>query len=326
MAADHTAAADAWVARPVAVLAGLVLLGTGAYGAGFWLTHDEGPTAAQVEAGAARIRAEHRPGDLILLQPFYATRAREYLGDLHPLAVRDPLAEDFDRHPRVWVLGLFGAGEALRADFRAAHFDLVRSDTPAPGVTVDLYENQDRAEVVYDFRARLKDARVYHENGATRTECAKWLDTNQQGGKGYGRWSCPQNSEWFYVAPEWHRMGDHLRLCLWAHPPSQGRLVVQYPNVPLTGQLFGHAGHTLNGSVNARAPIDLDVAIGDAPPQRFTFALEETWRPFSMPTATATTSTVTFAVSTSDAGVNHFCFVADTRRRAPSPADPGGTP
>lgn len=302
----------------LAALALVVLVLTGVQGIWFWLTVDEGPSPAAVEAASQVIRDGYQTGDLILLVPAYATRAREHLGDLHPLAVLDPLAEDFEAHPRVWVLGLFGQAEALRASFATAGLTLAATDTSAPGITVDRYDTGGRDEVTYDFMAHLKDARVWHEKGSTRTACSQWQDVNGQGGR-LGRWACPYDRDWFYVAPEWHRMGDHLRLCLWAHPPNEGRLVIQFPDVPLTGRLVGRAGHTLNGSVNARAAVDLDVAVEPEPAQRFSFELEDTWRPYMLATATATTSTVTFAVSSVDAGVNHFCFTAELRRTREAP-------
>lgn len=304
--------------RPLAALALIGLLGTGLYGTGFWLTHDAGPSAAEVGLAANALRAEHQAGDLIVLAPAYATRAREHLGDLHPVAPRDPLAEDLDRHPRVWVFGLFEAAEALRPGFEASGFALEKTLAPAPGITVDLWTQPAAARVLTDFVASLPKAKVWHDKGTERVPCDAWVAKNGQGGT-LGRWACPYDKDWFYVAPEWHRMGDQLRLCLWAHPPNDGRLVIQFPQVELTGRLHGHAGHTLNASRRARAPIDFDVAIGDAPAQRFVFELADTWRPFSMATATATTSTVTFAVSSSDAGVNHFCFAADLRTAGDSP-------
>lgn len=298
-------------------LAGLALVGllaTGAYGTWFWSTHDSGPDPAAISTAASRLRAAHRPGDLVILAPHYATRAREFLGDLDPVAPRDPLTEDLEVHPRVWVLGLFAQAEALRPAFEQAGLQLERSEV-ADGVTVDLWSNPKVARIEYDFLEHLKSAKVWHEKGAERTACDKWQHLNGQGGR-FGRWSCPYDNDWFYVAPEWHRMGDHLRLCFWAHPPNDGRLVVAFAQVPLTGRLVGRAGHTLNGSKRARASVELDVAVASEPAQRFSFALEETWRPWALSTMTATTATVTFGISSTDAGVNHFCFTADTRTEA----------
>jgi hypothetical protein len=296
----------------IAALSALCVLATGLYGAAFWIGRDRGPPREAIASAAKIVRGEHRPGDLIFLVPFYATMAREYLGDLHPLAVRDPLAEDFEVHPRAWVFGLFGEAEKLRPAFERAGFALSKSDTSIPGVVVDLWDTRARYEVRYAFLDHLRSAKVHHERDTNKTACAAWSDLNGQGGP-FGRWSCPQDSEWFYVAPEWHRMGDHLRFCFWAHPPNQGRLVITFADVPLTGHLYGRAGHTLNSSRNARAPVHLDVQIGELHPQRFTFELEDTDRPFVLQTPQTGTATVSFAVSTPDAGTNHFCFSADMR-------------
>src|SRR5256885_5393801 len=127
----------------------------------------------------------------------------------------------------------------------------------------------------------LKSAKVWHEKDGTRTPCANWNELNGQNGH-YGRWACPYDQDWFYVAPEWHRMGEEMRLCLWAHPPNQGRLTIAYPNVPIEGHLYGRAGHTLNSSAFARAPVNLDVQVGEVVSQRFTIELKETWKPFML--------------------------------------------
>lgn len=300
------------VATPLAALAGLALLGSGLYGTGFWLTHDSGPSNHEIEVAAQQLRQAHKPGDLVILQPAYATQAREFLGDLDPVAVWDPLAEDLSVHPRVWVFGLFGKAEQLRARFEASGLKRVESLTDIPGITMDLWAVNSTQSVAYDFVAQLKNAKVWHEKGTERIACETWRTKNGQGGK-MGRWACPNDTEWFYVAPEWHRMGEHLRLCLWAHPPNDGRIMIQFPQVPLTGRLYGHAGHTLNASLNAHAPIDFDVKIGAGPGQRFVIELSDTWRPFALRTATATVADVTFGVSASNAGVNHFCFSAGMR-------------
>jgi hypothetical protein len=312
-------AAVAGSPRALPWLALLLAVATGVYGAFFWLTVDPGPPPEAFAPAARVLRAGHREGDLILLVPFYATRAREHLGDLEPLAVRDPLAEDFERHPRVWVFGLFGEAERLRPGFAALGLTLLESAAPSPGITVDLYQTPAPRAVVFDFVRELRRAKVWHEKDGQRVPCSEWQPLDGQGGPS-GRWACPYDREWFYVAPEYHRMGDHLRFCLWAHPPGQGRLVISYPGVPLGPTLVGRAGHTLNSSVHAREAVSLDVAVAEAPPQRFRFALTEHYRPFRLDlseVATATrTATVTFAVSTPDAGANHFCFSADLRAAA----------
>jgi hypothetical protein len=299
--------------RVVGIVSLIAVVASGAYGSIFWIARDRGPPEHAFAPAAKIIRDDHRRDDLIFLVPFYATRAREHLGDLLPLAVRDPLAEDFAVHPRAWVFGLFGEGVELRPRMLAAGMKLEKSIEPSPGITIDLYATGATQQTKYRFLEHLRDARVHHEKQGSNTPCSAWSENNGQNAPLGGRWSCPYDADWFYVAPEWHRMDAVPRLCFWAHPPNEGRLVIIFPNVPMTGHLYGRAGHTFNGTLHARAPIHLDVQVGDDIPQRFTFELQENFRPYMLPTPETGTATVTFGVSTPDAGTNHFCFDAEMR-------------
>lgn len=299
--------------RAVGIVSLIALLATSAYGAVFWIARDRGPPVEAFEPAAKIIRDDYRADDLILVVPFYAARAREYLGDLNMVAVRDPLSEDFAVHPRAWVFGLFGEGVALRERMIAAGMKLEKSIDSGSGITVDLYATGAKLKTRYRFLEHLREARVYHEKEGSSTPCTAWSENNGQNSPMGGRWSCPYDTDWFYVAPEVHRMDGVPRVCFWAHPPGQGRLMISFPNVPMTGHLYGRAGHTFNGTLYARAPIHLDVQVGEGLPQRFTFELSENFRPYMLPVAETGTATVTFGVSTPDAGTNHFCFDAEMR-------------
>lgn len=318
----------AGTARARGLVLAALTIALGAYGAGFWLLRDVGPPPEAFPPAAQIIRDGFRPGELIVLVPYYATRAREQLGDLLPVAPLDPLREDLRAVPRVWLFGLFGEAQRLGPELTRAGLVLERAWDPSPGVRVEVWRVDRSWQRTYDFRDSIAKARVVHEHGdGTREPCAAWSDNNGQGGPG-GRWTCPHDGEWFYVSPEWHRMGDQPRWCLWAHPPSDGRLLVQFPGVPLSGHLVGRAGHTLNSSKYAHERVDLDVIIGDDRPQRFPIGLDETWRPFMVATPTTGTATITFAVSSPNAGANHFCFTAEMRAAPweeagkPASADP----
>lgn len=302
----------------------LAAVSTGAFGTGFWLLRDRGPSADEVEAGARRLRELTRPGDLVLILPFYATRAREWLGDLDPVAPKNPLAEDFDTHARVAVFSLFGAVESLDPELERMGLARARRESPKKGITLDVYTVSSTRTVTYSFRDHLAQARVTYEQPDGKLEaCDRYGDEHGRGGV-MGRWSCRRDAEWFYVGREWHRMGDHPRLCLWAHPPNAGRLRIEFPGVPLATRLAGRAGHTLNSSLHARQRVDLEVEIMRSAPhgqgspiretQQLSFALRETWRPFSILTPFTGTATVTFSVSSPDAGANHFCFDASIQR------------
>lgn len=296
----------------IARLTLLGALGLALHGAGFWLLRDRGPAAADVAAASAALRAEHRAGDAIFLVPAYATRAREYLGDLRPLAVRRPGLEDLELRSRAWVVASFGAEEDARPELEQAGLRY-RKQQRFGGVTIELFERAGAAAATrWSALESIRAAQVAHVHDDGRVEaCSRWA-SNARGGE-VGHWACPHDADWLYVGPEWHRMGERPRRCLWAHPPKEGRVEVRFEDVPLSGVLTGWAGHTLNASRRAKAPVDLFVQVGEGRGQTFRFELEDTWRPFRMATATATVGTVRFGISSPDNGANHFCFVAETR-------------
>ncbi|MBI4819973.1 MAG: hypothetical protein HY791_27105 [Deltaproteobacteria bacterium] len=302
--------------RALGILTVLGTIAAGSYGTAFWLLRDRGPSAEAIEAAARELRTAYEPGDLILIQPFYATRAREWLGDLDPVAPQNPLLEDFETHRRVHVFGLFGSAEALAEPFLRMGLSRVKVESPTKGITIATYSVSATTSIEYSFRDELKRARVTYEQTDGKLEpCDRYTDEFGRGGA-MGRWSCRRDAEWFYVGKEWHRMGDHPRLCLWAHPPNSGRLRIEFGDVPLTGILAGRAGHTLNSSLHARERVDLEIEISGVGRQVYSFGLSEHWRPFSLVTPDVGTATVTFSVSSPDAGANHFCFEASMRRRS----------
>lgn len=317
----------------VTVMAVGLLLGL--QGVGFWLFRDRGPTPDEHREAAAYLRAAYRDGDLIFLVPAYATEAREYLGDLGPRAVRDPLLEDVEPYHRMWSYTLFGEETKLEGRLRGAGHELETRQTFPGGIVVDRYRLEGPASAVRwslleDFEGQPPGRKPRVLSGAFEVEhhrpdgkidrCDRWLAGSKRGGPG-GRFQCPHDGDWLYVGPEWHFMGERPRRCLWAHPPQDGRLMVRIQDVPLAGTLYLRGGHTLNASKRAQAPVYLDVSLvsseGTTPEQRFRFELEDTWRPYRMRTPTTGTATLTLAVSSPNNGANHFCFVADTRATGP---------
>ena len=290
-------------------------LSTAAYGTGFWLFRDRGPTRVQHQKASSVLLQEAKSSDLVILVPHFATMAREFLGQLKPVATKKILNLDWSNKNNVWVYGLLGDGDRWKEEIIKAGHQYKGRLYEQDGITIDHFMVRNPSKTRYSFRDSIKSANVYYKMNASQTEpCDRWSDNNYQGGVGFGRWSCRRDAEWFYVSPEWHRMGDHLELCLWAHPPNSGQLVIEFPNVPMTGALIGHGGHTLNSSVHARAPIDMSVSLTGQDPQVFHFALKDHYRRFALTTPTSGTATVTFSLSTIDAGANHFCFNAEMRQ------------
>ena len=302
----------------VATFAVVVAVALGFQGAGFWLLRDRGPEAAVLAEAAERLRERYRPGDAVFILPAYATQIREELGDLGPLAVREPLLEDLESQDRAWVVSSFGVEERARARFEAAgHTHLER--IAFPGVIVDLFSlGGPKAEIEWRAAGAVRELEVAHVYpDGRRVVCGRWIEGAKAGGPG-GRWVCPHDGDWLYVGLEWHRMGEQARRCLWAHPPREGHLELRFPGVPPGAVLAGTGGHTLNASRRAHAPVFLDARIGDGPMQRFVFELADTWRPFRMLVSTSTSPRpIVFSVSSPDNGANHFCFDANVRSTRP---------
>jgi len=86
-----------------------LILGVSLFSTGFWIVDPLlYPDAEDYREAEKIVRGEWAQGDVVVVQPWWAARAREYLGDLPFLQVRDPAAEDFSRYRRVWVLTLPG--------------------------------------------------------------------------------------------------------------------------------------------------------------------------------------------------------------------------
>lgn len=291
----------------------------GLQGVGYWALRSRGPDADEHRAASARLRAERAGRDEpIFLLPDYATEARTWLGDLDTRAVRHPELEDLEPYDAIWLYALDdAAAPSVDRLQRAGHtatsiqmgdVELVRVELSGP-----------RARVRWSATASIARARVEHEHpGRANEACRRW-----QAEPGGGRWVCPHDGDWFYVGAEWHRMGERPRWCLWAHPPSEGRVWVHFEGVPRGTSLVGHGGHTLNSSRHAHAEVNLDVRIDEGPEQRFVFELEDTWRPYRMKVPVATSSRgadrmdLSFAISSPHNGANHFCFEADVRELRP---------
>ncbi len=188
---------------------------------------DRFPAEADYRAVAGWLKAEARPGDAVLLFPWWTEKARLYLPPELPVyGYLGSDGDDLDAHPRVWVLGQPELPRADAAGFQAA-FLPGRTVQGAPRragrLELTLYENgrhRPRRFVASEAYAR---ARVYLESpDGQRRDCAFDGRTHR----------CPGPPH-LYVAPEWHEILYQPRRCLWMHPPGgEQRLVAELDGVP----------------------------------------------------------------------------------------------
>jgi len=217
------------------------------------------PSAADYGAVSERLKAEQRPGDVVLLFPWWTERARLYLPPEVPVvgyfgSDRDNLTA----HPRIWVLGqpqLPGTGEE---GFRKAFLPgrtTVGQPFQAGNLTLTLYTNGRYRPHRFVASEAYARARVYVESpDGTRRPCP--FD---------GRAHRCQGPSHLYVAPEWHELYYEPRRCLWMHPPGgPDRLVVELDGVPSGMGLRLEGGITFENTFNRSHLSNIHMGVDDA--------------------------------------------------------------
>ncbi|MGZ3459850.1 MAG: hypothetical protein ACXU86_15245, partial [Archangium sp.] len=190
------------------------------------------PSEQDYRTVADWLRAEARPGDAVLLFPWWTEKARLYLPPELPVyGYLGSDRDDLSAHPRVWVLGQPELPKADDAGFRAAFLPgrtAVGTARRAGNLELTLYENgryRPRRFVASEAYAK---ARVYLESpDGTRRDCPFDGSVHR----------CPGPPH-LYVAPEWHEIYYQPRHCLWMHAPGgKQRLVAEFDGVPAGTEL-----------------------------------------------------------------------------------------
>jgi len=238
------------------------------------------PRAADWQRAAALVRAAKQPGDLVLFAPAWVDPlGRFYLGDV--ISVAEEARMDAARYGRFWEVAVRG-GRA--PETRAAGVRRVRQERFG-GVTVTLYE-QPRAEVVYDFLERWREARVERWRGERQeTTCTPMADKIQCPGIGHN-----------HVALRILEPDYSARRCLYVQPVERAEVRVSFSatlgrtlairtglhdyhqrkigdgRVLLRVFIDGReAGQSWQGSTDGWKPLDLDTAAQAGQPHEVTF-------------------------------------------------------
>jgi hypothetical protein len=185
------------------------------------------PREVDYRAVSDRLKAELRPGDAVLLFPWWTERARLYLPPEVPVyGYFGSDRDDLRAHPRIWVLGQPRLPGTKEEDFLEAFLPgraVVGQPFQAGTLTLTLYSNGRYRPHRFVASEAYARARVYLESpDGTRQPCP--FD-----GKVH---RCPGPPH-LYVAPEWHEILYEPRHCLWMHPPGGPmRLVAEFDGVP----------------------------------------------------------------------------------------------
>jgi hypothetical protein len=214
---------------PALVLAMVALLGLGFQ---LHLPHTL-PSDGDDQAVGAALAAEHAPGDVVLLHPWWTERARLFLPASIPVVgYLGDTGDDLIAHPRIWVLAderlPFVPDTDFRARFLPDRTPLGPSRRFGP-LTLTPYRNGRARTVRFSAVEELGQAEVTVES------------------PGGASAPCPRSGEAFVcrsgrAEPAWHEVLYQPVRCLFVIPPGgAARIAVRFPEAP-AGTLLLEAG------------------------------------------------------------------------------------
>jgi hypothetical protein len=239
--------------------------------------HDTG-SEPEWDRAAAAVRAEHKPGDLIVFAPRWIDPVgREHLGDLIPVKMAARM--DGARYGTIWELSIRGARAPETRGLEA------QSTRHFGAVTVRRFV-RDPAVVVYDFVDELPRATI---TGAIARRPAAVLEE---------------------VGFEPHR-------CVRGVPRPGGTISVVYPAARLGSKLVGYVGLAdVFTRREIRTPGRLRVLIGGKLVAEATAGVDDGWVRFEADTRPAAAAPVEFQLTAvGPRSANRLvCFAAEARQ------------
>ncbi len=242
--------------------------------------------------------------DIVILQPFWAERAREYIGDLNLINPRDITKEDLSVYENIYIFSVFDYGAKIEDYLKSRYKFIGLSDFGR--LSLYHFKNQKSEKITYNFYRNIRDAKIRILKGNEIKECRDFNDD---------RWRCG-GPNWQYIGREILDIDGTGRECLWSHPITNSIIEINFENIMLGDKLAGFSGLTdeavryLQGS-----PVFLAILIDDKEYLYHKNPNEIGPFRFNIDTTSLknTAHKVTFRVSTHLDGVRHFCFYADTR-------------
>ncbi|HEY3354421.1 MAG TPA: hypothetical protein VGQ83_14310 [Polyangia bacterium] len=258
------------------------------------------PSPADWRRAAAHVRGLKRPGDLIVVAPAWADPLlRLYLGDQITMAEAGRM--DAARYGRLVELSVRGG----RAPETRAPGVRQIARARFGGVTVTTYE-QPRAEVVFDFLERWREAHVSRwRQGREEIACVPQGETIQCPGVGFN-----------HVALRVLEPDYTAKRCLYVQPVDRAEVRLSF-TATLGTVLAGATGlHDYHQRKTADGQVLLRVLIDGTERLRTTQGSKDGWKLFRLDTAALAGGPheVTFEVSSPRPYGRHFCFAAEARR------------
>jgi hypothetical protein len=183
------------------------------------------------------LAAEAKPGDVVLLAPWWTERARLYVPEGLPVVgYQGSDADPLVFYGRIWVLAEPDLPRAGQHAFHEA-FDPGRTEDGQERrfghLSLRRYQNGRAKPVRFSAAQALGRAKAWYEApDGTRTDCT--FDGT--------RHRCPGNN---FIDVEWHEVNFEPRLCLRFFPPGgPTRLTLEFEGVPAAQSLELSAGYT----------------------------------------------------------------------------------
>jgi hypothetical protein len=195
------------------------------------------PSDADYRAAAGALSAARTPGDVVLLHPWWAERARLFLpGDLPVVGYFGDTADDSIGHPRIWVLANERFPRMPDADFRSNFLPDRSAAAPTQRfgpLTLTPYRNGRARKVLFSATEALERAEVSVESpNAAPVSC-------NHSGSGF---ACGAGAR---AEVAWHEVLYQPVRCLFLIPPrGPSRLVLRFPDAPAAPELLLEAGIT----------------------------------------------------------------------------------
>lgn len=176
---------------------------------------------ADYQAVATVLAAERKPGDVVLLAPWWTERARIFVPEgLAVVGYQGSDSDSLEASARIWVLAEPRLPNAGMGDFEKA-FSPSRTAVGAErrfgNLSLKLFQNGRHRPVVFDAGERLAQAQVYLETpDGNRQPCA-WNGAGHR---------CPNGK---VVAREWHEVHFAPYSCVKLEAPGgTARVVVEF--------------------------------------------------------------------------------------------------
>lgn len=188
------------------------------------------------QAVAQVLANEARPGDVVLLYPWWTERARIFVPEGLPVVgYQGSDAAPLELHPRIWVLAQPNQPRSDLGRFMAS-FEGSRTPVGASrtfgNLTLQLFSNGRSRPLRLSAKEALPRATVYVEQpDGSRTPCP-WNGRAHR---------CPTGAE---VLAQWHEIDFAPHQCLRLIPPGgRARLVIEFANFPASEAVELLAGY-----------------------------------------------------------------------------------